>query len=134
MSWLIWKVPPALYDHVPDPEDRASAESATRTGLVAGPAGLAALGSLAVTARTYRLTQQGQITDRYTKPVAQLGDDKLEIRLGGVYALEPRDRPAQCAGRTPLSSFGVAGRVPEAVFVPPAMSTACTVLVAGSLT
>jgi hypothetical protein len=30
-------------------------------------AGLAALGSLAIAARTYRLTQQGQITDRYTK-------------------------------------------------------------------
>ena len=61
VSWLIWKVPPALYDYVPDPEDRAGAESATRTGLVAGLAGLAALGSLAVTARTYRLTQHGQI-------------------------------------------------------------------------
>ncbi|HEY0047877.1 MAG TPA: pentapeptide repeat-containing protein, partial [Pyrinomonadaceae bacterium] len=27
-------------------------------------------------------------TDRFTKAVAQLGDDKLEIRLGGMYALE----------------------------------------------
>jgi hypothetical protein len=61
VSWLIWKVPPVLYDYVPVPEDRAGAESTTRTGLGAGLAGLAALGSLAVTARTYRLTQQGQI-------------------------------------------------------------------------
>jgi hypothetical protein len=39
-------------------------------------------------ARTYRLTQQGQITDRYTKAIEQLGSDKLEVRLGGIYALE----------------------------------------------
>ena len=83
--WLIWKVPTALYAYVPDPKDRAGAESSTRTGLIAG---LAALGSLAVTARTYRLSLQGQLTDRYTKAVEQLGDDKLDIRLGGIYALE----------------------------------------------
>jgi hypothetical protein len=46
------------------------------------------LGSLAITTRTYRLTQQGQITDRYSKAVEQLGDDKLDVRLGGIYALE----------------------------------------------
>ena len=38
--------------------------------------------------RTYRLTQQGQITDRYTKAIEQLGSDKLDVRLGGIYALE----------------------------------------------
>jgi uncharacterized protein YjbI with pentapeptide repeats len=86
--WLIWKVPPALYSYLPDPKDRANAEASTRTGIIAGLAGLAALGSLTVTARTYRLSLQGQLTDRYTKAVAQLGDDKLDIRLGGIYALE----------------------------------------------
>ncbi|MBN6039986.1 pentapeptide repeat-containing protein [Amycolatopsis sp. 195334CR] len=88
VGWLVWQVPPALYGYVPDPKDRASAEAVTRTGLIAGLAGMAALGSLALTARTYRLTQQGQITDRYTTAVGQLGDDKLDIRLGGIYALE----------------------------------------------
>lgn len=56
--------------------------------LIAGLAGLAALGSLIITARTYRLTQQSQVTERYTKAVEQLGSDKLDVRLGGVYALE----------------------------------------------
>ncbi len=88
VALLVWRVPPALYDYVPDAKDRAAAEASTRTGLVAGFAGLAALGSLAVTARTYRLTQQGQIADRYTKAIAQLGDEKLDVRLGGIYALE----------------------------------------------
>src|SRR5713101_2319164 len=36
----------------------------------------------------HHLTFQGQITDRFTKAIAQLGDNKLELRLGGIYALE----------------------------------------------
>ena len=63
---------------------------------------LAAVGAavgLAYTARTYRLSREGQLTDRYTKAVEQLGSDKIEVRLGGLYALErlmhdsPADRP-----------------------------------------
>jgi uncharacterized protein YjbI with pentapeptide repeats len=85
---LVWRVPPLLYKDVPDLNQRAAAEASTRTGLIAGLVGLAALGGLVVTARTYRLTQQGQITDRYTKAIEQLGAEKLEVRLGGIYALE----------------------------------------------
>ena len=46
------------------------------------------------TQRTLELTEQGQITERFTRAIDQLGatDDKqtprLEIRLGGIYALE----------------------------------------------
>lgn len=45
------------------------------------------------TRRTLELTEQGQITDRFTKAIDQLGkvgdkDEKIEeIRLGGIYAL-----------------------------------------------
>ena len=38
--------------------------------------------------RTYELTEQGQVTDRYTKAVEQLGSDKIDVRIGGIYALE----------------------------------------------
>lgn len=34
------------------------------------------------------VAMEGQITDRYTKAIAQLGDPKLEVRLGGIFALE----------------------------------------------
>jgi uncharacterized protein YjbI with pentapeptide repeats len=40
---------------------------------------------------TRRLSQEGQITDRFTKAINQLGEsgaEKLAIRLGGIYALE----------------------------------------------
>jgi hypothetical protein len=41
--------------------------------------------------KSQELTRQGQITDRFTKAIAQLGEqepEKLAIRLGGIYALE----------------------------------------------
>jgi hypothetical protein len=85
---LVWRVPPLWYADVPDLSQRAADEASTRTGFIAGLVGLAALGNLAMVSRTYRLTQQGQITDRYTKAVEQLGGDKLDVCLGGIYALE----------------------------------------------
>jgi hypothetical protein len=45
------------------------------------------------------LTREGQITDRYTAAVTNLGDNNAEVRLGGLYALQriaqdsPRDAP-----------------------------------------
>jgi hypothetical protein len=50
-----------------------------------------------------QLTEQGQITERFTRAIEQLGatDDhgnpRIEIRLGGIYALEriARDSPAR---------------------------------------
>ena len=53
----------------------------------------------ALTLRAVGLTEQGQVTDRYSKAIEQLGSDKLDVRLGGIYALEriardsPRDLP-----------------------------------------
>ena len=58
-------------------------------------AGLFAAGALIFTARnftlsrrTFELTELGQVTDRYTKAIEQLGSDKLDARIGGIYALE----------------------------------------------
>jgi hypothetical protein len=35
-----------------------------------------------------RVAEQGQITERFTRAVDQLGSDQLDVRLGGIYALE----------------------------------------------
>ena len=51
-------------------------------------AGLLAAGALLYTARTFALSREGQVSDRYTKAVGQLGSDNLDVRLGGIYALE----------------------------------------------
>ena len=72
-----------------------TARDAARGRLLTLGAGLFAAGALVFTAlnfgllrRTYELTEQGQVTDRYTKAVEQLGSDKLDVRVGGIYALE----------------------------------------------
>ena len=41
-----------------------------------------------VSRRTLDLTEQGQVTGRYTRAIDQLGSDKLDVRIGGIYALE----------------------------------------------
>ena len=51
-------------------------------------AGLLAAGALLFTARSFSLSREGQVTDRYTKAIEQLGSDKLDVRIGGIYALE----------------------------------------------
>jgi uncharacterized protein YjbI with pentapeptide repeats len=57
-------------------------------------------GGLIYTARTLDTTQQAQITERYTRAIDQLGSTKVDVRLGGIYAIErlaydsPSDAPA----------------------------------------
>lgn len=50
--------------------------------------GLAVLGGLLYTARIFRLSREGQLTERYTKAIEQLGSGTLDVRLGAIYALE----------------------------------------------
>jgi uncharacterized protein YjbI with pentapeptide repeats len=80
-------------------DQRGAAGCQQVTALLAGLIGVGALLTFWLNNRVYRLTQEGQITDRYTKAIEQLGSDKLDVRLGGIYALEriakdsERDQP-----------------------------------------
>jgi hypothetical protein len=72
-----------------------TAREAVRTQLLTLGAGLFAAGALVYTARnftlsrrTFELTEQGQVTNRYTEAIGQLGSGKLDVRIGGIYALE----------------------------------------------
>jgi uncharacterized protein YjbI with pentapeptide repeats len=101
LAVIIWILPSFLtrHPHIASASDRHEAISDTRTGLIAVVVAAGAAGGLAYTARTYRLSQQGQFTDRYSKAIEQLGENKMEVRLGGIYALErlmadkARDQP-----------------------------------------
>jgi hypothetical protein len=66
----------------------AAARDAARGRLLTLGAGLLAAGALLFTARTFTLSREGQVTDRYTKAIDQLGSGKLDVRIGGIYALE----------------------------------------------
>ncbi len=45
--------------------------------------------------RNLVISQEGQITERFTRAVEQLGNDKLQVRLGGIYALERISRDSK---------------------------------------
>ena len=78
-----------------------------RSTLLALGAGLVAAGVLIFTARIYQRVrqsleaiQQDQAVGGYTTAIEKLGSKRLQVRIGGVYALErvaldsPRDHPA----------------------------------------
>src|SRR5262249_3829630 len=89
LFWLLlWKLPQWQVAAVPEMEDRIDLESKSRQTLAQILGGAAFLIGLYFTAQTLRTTQEGQITDRFTKAIDQLGKDTLAVRLGGIYALE----------------------------------------------
>ncbi|MEN3331593.1 MAG: hypothetical protein V7641_958 [Blastocatellia bacterium] len=83
----------------PSPDERFSLENEARKTLAQIIGGVFVLLGLFFTAenlrvtqenaeRTQKLTEKGQVTERFTKAITQLGDNKVEIHLGGIYALE----------------------------------------------
>jgi hypothetical protein len=69
-------------------KDEAEEIGRVRTALLATLAGLIAIAGAVFTGLSYRLNRAGQITERFTRAIDQLGSDKLDVRLGGIYALE----------------------------------------------
>jgi hypothetical protein len=134
-----WLVPPLLYRHTRAGADaQLKAITDTRTALLAGLLGVGALLTFwlnsrvyRITARTFEVTEQGHITERYTKAIEQLGSDKLDVRLGGIYALEriavdsERDQPAVVEV---LSAFVREHSDPEGKRPPTDVHAALTVL------
>jgi hypothetical protein len=66
--------------------EQLKAVNDVRTPLVGFVVLLGSAATLWFTARTYLLGREGQVTDRYTKAVGQLGDVQAPVRVGGVYA------------------------------------------------
>ncbi len=98
--WLLWQVPrwqAAAWRQSMKLEEREifdieNSSRATLGQILSGVAVLAGLifawQQLGNTSQNLFVSQEGQITDRFTRAVGQLGDDDLTIRLGGIYALE----------------------------------------------
>ncbi|MCL7430369.1 pentapeptide repeat-containing protein [Streptomyces sp. YS415] len=103
LPWLIWQGPyridAAHLDEAELKKGSAALVTGLRTAVVAFAAALGAGIALLYTARTYRLTRRGQITDRFTKALERLGSDEVYVRIGGILALEQivQDAPEQAA-------------------------------------
>jgi hypothetical protein len=80
------------------PTELAQARNDVRTTLLQGFGGMVLLLGAYLTWRQtqisraagrdeLRLTREGQLTDRFTRAVEQLGSDDVAVRVGGIYAL-----------------------------------------------
>lgn len=76
-------------------KDLITTETNARTTLAQMLGGLVLLAGLYLTWRNVRVTEEGKLTDRFSKAVEMLGSDKLDVRLGGIYALERIARDSQ---------------------------------------
>ena len=78
----LWRAPGWL--HATTAQDRYNARF-----LVISVGGAIVVGTgLLYTARNYRLSRRGQVTDRFTIALERLGSSELYVRIGGVHALE----------------------------------------------
>jgi len=98
LLWVVLVLAPPWFVH-----DRSLAgltvQNQVRTTLLQGLGGVALLVGAYFTWRQLRITREGQITERFTRAIDQLGHAHLDVRLGGIYALEriARDSPGDRA-------------------------------------
>ena len=88
--WLLW---PRLYDYL-NPQTFDNRKDVV-VGIGQGLGAIILAAGVFFTFKNWQTSREGQITERFTRAIQQLGDPKLEVRLGGIYALEriARDSP-----------------------------------------
>jgi hypothetical protein len=76
-------------------DSRLKLQNDVRTTLLQGVGGLAVLigafftyRQVQTSRRQLEIAQHGQVTERFTRAIDQLGHENLDVRLGGIYALE----------------------------------------------
>jgi len=87
---------------VPNISERLKLQNDVRTTLVQALGGLVLIGGAYFTWRTIRTNKEGQITERYTRAIDQIGSDKVDVRVGGIFALERIARESR-RDRAPVS-------------------------------
>ncbi|HEX6352790.1 pentapeptide repeat-containing protein [Actinophytocola sp.] len=96
-------VPQLLYPHLTDAELHAVPSTETRIQLqqaqgqlqnnarstiLQAVAGLLVIAGAVATWRQVQVNREGQITERFTRAIEQIGSENVDIRLGAIYALE----------------------------------------------
>ncbi|ONH54595.1 hypothetical protein CcI49_29970 [Frankia sp. CcI49] len=81
----IWHLPARMYPHAGDAEARAALQGGL---LTAAAALMAVAGGLIALDETRQANANTHVRELYATAISQLGADSLDIRLGGIYALE----------------------------------------------
>jgi hypothetical protein len=92
LLWLVlgpgpWWIVGSTADRL-TPNERLTQVNGARVLLVQMLGGLVVVFGLGFTARTYYLSREGQMTDRFAKAVDQLGSATMDVRIGGIFSLE----------------------------------------------
>src|SRR3954451_16034447 len=84
-----------LHGRISSPQDQVKALNGARVATLQAITGLAlVVGTygtwrrLGINEEELRVTRDGQVTERFGRSIDQLGLDKLDVRLGGIYGLE----------------------------------------------
>ena len=94
----LWLYPPlgaAALHGVPGAQTRIQLQQAqsqlannARAAVLQTLGGLLILAGAAATWWQVHISREGQITERFTRAVDQVGSKKVDVRIGGIYALE----------------------------------------------
>jgi hypothetical protein len=94
-SWLYPPLSAMQLHGISSPQIRVQLQQAqgqlannARTAVLQGLGGLVLVGGAAATWWQVHISREGQITERFTRAVDQLGKKNVDVRIGGIYALE----------------------------------------------
>lgn len=91
-KWQLASLPPLMRENSVEIENRIEKrielEDKVRTTWAQILGGIVVFLGIYFTWQTLYVNREGQITERFTRAIDQLGNEKLEVRLGGIYALE----------------------------------------------
>jgi hypothetical protein len=79
-------------DRIEAKREQGKLQNDARTTLLQGLGGAAVLLGVYFTFRQLRIARQGQVTERFTRAVDQLGHESPDVQLGGIYALQQISR------------------------------------------
>jgi len=97
--------------------ERMALRNQVRTTLLQAFGGAFFLVTALLTWRQIQVNKQGQVTERFTRAIEHLGsEDKLDVRLGGIYALEQiaRDSSTEHGAIVEILTAYLRGHAPRA--------------------
>jgi uncharacterized protein YjbI with pentapeptide repeats len=87
----VWQLPKwqtKTFTEELEPKDRANLEDANRRTFIQFLGGLFFFVTAYLSWRNLQTAEDKEVNDRFSKAVELLGDDRLEVQLGGIYLLE----------------------------------------------